>query len=586
MRGSLSLAAIPAVRYELPEDAPIHQGAEQIFLHLDDRGFVPFHPVLAEKFGHKAAIFVGMALYWTRHSLRNHPERGGWFFMSLAQWKSAIGLTRTEQASVRELLMGEGVLEEMLVGRPAVLNYRLNVPALAKALAMRGKGHKLTWDLASSWFKGCKVYYKPLADVAGSIAGGLYLAYLLQRHRECLKLGQLSDGAIPVSQDEISSALVLGPKVQRNARERLKKAGFINEVGIGGALVRINFDAILLCLRGQSIKPLPRKVDTDTATPAASTKAAPSKGAPAPKQTLDLSGLSFAFSQATLGLSATRPATRPRDLLLSFLSDDLVPRKPVEIRQVGVDLAVSEMPADSAQISNANRELAKDLSGMGSEAGTKESFAVSCKQETKSLAETCRLHLPFPAIYIQRTSIQSTTTTATNSRSIADDVRAGEGAKSLSTDKLYAGLASDLIFPTWLDFALHVSISKLLAKLPLEQQQQALDEMEGSNRTFHKVKSPVAWLNSVVKKYKAGECIWAYAPVIAAERIELAKQAAAQQAQKEASLKAFREGSAHAVANPMPEAVKVSEPVDKEAARAKLLALRNEKAAKIGRSTK
>lgn len=36
--------------------------------------------------------------------------------------------------------MGEGVLEEMLVGRPAVLNYRLNVPALAKALAMRGKG--------------------------------------------------------------------------------------------------------------------------------------------------------------------------------------------------------------------------------------------------------------------------------------------------------------------------------------------------------------------------------------------------------------------------------------------------------------
>ncbi|MDH1255687.1 hypothetical protein N5C67_23880, partial [Comamonas thiooxydans] len=394
MRGSLSLAAIPTVRYELPEDAPIHQGAEQIFLHLDDRGFVPFHPVLAEKFGHKAAIFVGMALYWTRHSLRNHPERGGWFFMSLQQWKSAIGLTRTEQASVRELLMGEGVLEEMLVGRPAVLNYRLNVPALAKALAMRGKGQKLTWDLASSWFKGCKVYYKPLADVAGSIAGGLYLAYLLQRHRECLKLGQLSDGAIPVSQDEISTALVLGPKVQRNARERLKKAGFINEVGIGGALVRINFDAILLCLRGQSIKPLPRKADADKATPAASTKAAPSNSAPATNQTLDLSGLSFAFSQATLGLSATPPAPRPRDLLLSFLNDDLVPHKPVEIRQAGATSSISEQPAKSEQISNASKELAKSFSDKGSEGGAKESFAVSCKQEPDSLDETCRLDLP------------------------------------------------------------------------------------------------------------------------------------------------------------------------------------------------
>ena len=585
MRGSLSLAAIPTVRYELPEDAPIHQGAEQIFLHLDDRGFVPFHPVLAEKFGHKAAIFVGMALYWTRHSLRNHPERGGWFFMSLQQWKSAIGLTRTEQASVRELLMGEGVLEEMLVGRPAVLNYRLNVPALAKALAMRGKGQKLTWDLASSWFKGCKVYYKPLADVAGSIAGGLYLAYLLQRHRECLKLGQLTDGAIPVSQDEISTALVLGPKVQRNARERLKKAGFINEVGIGGALVRINFDAILLCLRGQSIKPLPRKADADKATPAASTKAAPSNSAPATNQTLDLSGLSFAFSQATLGLSATPPAPRPRDLLLSFLNDDLVPHKPVEIRQAGATSSISEQPAKSEQISNASKELAKSFSDKGSEGGAKESFAVSCKQEPDSLDETCRLDLPFPAINIQRTSIQSTTTSPVNTSSTAD-VQAGEGGKSSSSDKLNAGLASGLIFPTWIEKSLHASLSKVLAKFPLEQQQQALDEMEGANRRFHKVKSPVAWLNSVVKKYRDGECIWAYAPVIAAERIELAKQADAQQAQKEASLKAFHEGSANAVANPVRVAVEGNGPLGKEAARAKLLALRNERAAMIGKAKK
>lgn len=75
-------------------------------------------------------------------------------------------------------------------------------------------------------------------------------------------------------------------------------------------------------------------------------------------------------------------------------------------------------------------------------------------------------------------------------------------------------------------------------------------------------------------------------PVIAAERIELAKQADAQQAQKEASLKAFHEGSANAVANPVRVAVEGNGPLGKEAARAKLLALRNERAAKVGMAKK
>ena len=84
-----------------PVGSTVH---EEIRLHLDERGFVPFHPLLAEKLGHKAAIFVGMSLYWTRHSLRNHPKREGWFHMSIQQWQQSIGLSRTEQATVRELL--------------------------------------------------------------------------------------------------------------------------------------------------------------------------------------------------------------------------------------------------------------------------------------------------------------------------------------------------------------------------------------------------------------------------------------------------------------------------------------------------
>lgn len=50
-----------------------------------------------------------------------------------------------------------------------------------KALAGKASGlAKPTWDAVGSWLRSCKVYYKPLADVAGNIAAGLYLSYLLQ----------------------------------------------------------------------------------------------------------------------------------------------------------------------------------------------------------------------------------------------------------------------------------------------------------------------------------------------------------------------------------------------------------------------
>ncbi|MVT36625.1 hypothetical protein GO497_01140 [Acidovorax citrulli] len=222
MRATSLLQPPAATSFPPREDAgPSVQ--EQILLHLDERGYVPFHPTLAEKFGHKAAVFVGMALYWTRHSLRNHPQRSGWFNMSIQQWQAAIGISRTEQTTVRQALTESGVLEEMLLGRPAVMHFRLNVSALAKALARSGDDGVPTWDTVSSWFRGYHNYYKPLADIAGSVGAGLYLSLLLQWHRAAVLRGQLSNGCVEVSQDDISRALCLGPKVQRNARLRLKK---------------------------------------------------------------------------------------------------------------------------------------------------------------------------------------------------------------------------------------------------------------------------------------------------------------------------------------------------------------------------
>ena len=173
----------------------------------------------------------------------------------------------------RQQLIQAGVLEENLIGRPAVMNYRINVMALATQLSIRGAGSAaMNWDTAQSWFRGCHSYYKPLADVVGNIAAGLYLSYLLQRYRDCLQRGQLDSGCIFAPQETIVNMLHLGMKVQRNARERLKRAGLIQESGQGGALVRLNMDAILMCLDGRlekspktcssSLGRFPRPLDT------------------------------------------------------------------------------------------------------------------------------------------------------------------------------------------------------------------------------------------------------------------------------------------------------------------------------------
>lgn len=487
---------------------------EQILLHLDERGFVPFHPALSEKFGHKAAIFVGMALYWTRHNYRKHPDRGGWFHMSMTQWRNSIGLTRTEQESVREALMEVGVLEEFLVGRPAVMNYRINVAALAKELAInQAPNAPLNWDNAQSWFRGCHSYYKPLTDVVGNIAAGLYLSFLLQRHRDCLKRGQLDNGCIAVTQDLIAEHLHLGVKVQRNARDRLKRAGLIQESGPGGSLVRVNMDAVLMCLRGQATKPLKGRA---AALAKASAKAAPaptkraSNGASS-EPGVNLSGLGIAFSQLSFGMSSaineeSKPkVTRPRDLLLDFLNE----QPPVEIRQVNTAHPAQSVATFDSEIFKRDRALLRSAVLIAVDDAPPAKFAVSCKLES---AQTCNQELPKPASYIQRDVLQrdvvNTTTTASCSGGFSSSPKIPEDAASLVLPDNLTGLHTNQVLD-------------VLSGAPASEHQRLLDELCGQmrNKTIHK---PAGWLFGLIRKMQSGPLVLTYADGIAADRLAAA----------------------------------------------------------------
>jgi len=516
--------------------------AQQIILHLEDRGFVPFHPALSERFGHKAAIFVGMALYWTRHSLRNHPQRGGWFHMSIAQWQSSIGLTRTEQATVRTELMEAGVLEELLIGRPSVLNYRINVKALTAALGGTLGPSKPSLEAVASWMRSCRVYYKPLADIASNIAAGLYLSYLLQCHRDQLRAGQLDNGCVSASQLDISESLALGTKVQRNARDRLKKAGLIQECGSGGSLVRLNFEALLLCLRGQAIKPLKKSARSadlavgaapvTTGEPQVASTALPERAA-ASGPGLDLSGLGIGLQQLTLtleGVTATRPPApkRSRDLLLHFLEDSFP--APVGNRQVGKVNDDFQKPLESAVKRCSDNDLG-DLPSPLQRAhapglknavscilGSSES-AVSCNGHPENFAETCKPDLPFPAPYIQD-DISITTTTS----EVAQKLEGSSSGLEFAPEEGEVGLQeekSQLVFPVALSAMHREAVQRVIHGLAFPDQQELLDELQGQMARGKEIRSPAGWLHGIVAKKAQGQPVaLVYAAEVAKARIE------------------------------------------------------------------
>lgn len=230
--------------------------SERVLGHLTERGFVPFHPVLAERFGHRAALFIGVCLYWTKYGLKHAPQRGGWFHMSAKDMTAATTLSRHEQDTVRALLEDRGILEQRLAGRPAVLHYRLDLRSLATALDVVENGEPApTLDQAWTWFQGTITFYRPLADIGGNAAAGLYLSYLLRQLQQSLTRDGIHGELLQVEPARVARSLCLTPKVVRTARERLKRSGLLSDVG---QFQRVNLGAILACLQQQSVKPLPR----------------------------------------------------------------------------------------------------------------------------------------------------------------------------------------------------------------------------------------------------------------------------------------------------------------------------------------
>jgi hypothetical protein len=93
---------------------------------------VAFHAILGRVCGSATAgLMLSQAIYWSERT----NDQNGWFYKTQAEWEEEICLSRWEQETARKRLRERGFLAEQLRGNPARLYYRVEIEAVARAVA-------------------------------------------------------------------------------------------------------------------------------------------------------------------------------------------------------------------------------------------------------------------------------------------------------------------------------------------------------------------------------------------------------------------------------------------------------------------
>lgn len=533
----------------------------QVLQHLNARGFVPFHPTLAHNLGHKVALFLGLCLYWTRHSARNNPQRQGWIHLSAAEITEATTLTRREQDTVRAVVGSRGLLEEQLRGRPAKMHYRLNLRLLANRLEIIDAG-SVTVETAWAWFEKSVSFYRPLGDLAGSAAGGLYLSFALRQQRKALLAGGFAE-LVPLLPEEIERALCLSPKVQRTVRERLKRLGLLTLSAESAHVVRLNIQAILACVRGQAIATLPKAGRADRQVPVSPAGRVQASRAPsaAPKSA-DL------IPQPDLLMSAGRDAGS--DTGETFNSMWLLRAVMFEtgFRQQQV-ADFQQLGRAAAAVGAGEKEgISPLIAGAQTAKLEPAPSAQTAKLERSESAQTAKLEVPKPPNYIQ-TVFTNTTTTIKRAKAAAGDDSEACRRRQIDVSESETGVGDELdglIFPTWLPATVLTGMRDALLQAPADLRQQLLDELQGQlqipTKTIH---NPVGYLLGLIRGCRNG-AVLALAETVAFDR----ERRTAVQQQRQAAMSPAEDSP-------------IASPQVREEARARLQALRQEYVSKGAR---
>ena len=499
---------------------------EAALQRLSSQGFVQYHPILADKLGSfKAALFLGHAMYWARHVHTNFQSRDGWFFLSAKQCTEATGLSAREQASARQLLIEHSLLAEMLSGRPAKLHYKVDLKQVALFLGLSGI-EQPSWQQLLPLFSGCINFYRPLTTITGNVASGLYLSYLLNQHRHFMSYPRQGAG-FTVSQSALRTALCLGPKTQRNARDRLKQIGLLIE---HGNLLQINLQALSALLQGQESKPLKQTrksaIKVEEAAPHLSLISAPQAPDPAPNSTRlfkaaaisqkQLFGLhpvgaaqipvtpkTFGAVQAQIVGALRNPGLRPGRLFGHLAGKCQLP--PAVITDTACQTGAENAKLNVPDAENANQRA----------------------QNAKLTGPNRKTKLP-KTQNIKTTNIKQTTTstslTPVDNSEQGDSVEVARRRSSFDSS-LPPNTAStevqSMAMPAALQDRWHESVRQVLVSARPEDRQSLLDELEGQlSNPGKKIHNPPGYLHNLRVAFECGLAKLAYAEAVATERKE------------------------------------------------------------------
>lgn len=506
---------------------PRHDGGNEVaggltatMRAVTSQGFIQFHPSLAERLGFKAALFLGHALYWSRHLAKTQPKRNGWFFMTARQWQQATGLTTREQTSVRELLVDQQLLVERVAGKPARMHFRVDLTRLAHWAGLHADEDgtsSMTWEQFSPWMRGCVSFYRPLVDVAGgSVAAALYLSYLLHAQRFSTQIAGAEDGFFPISQEDVRIALCLGPKTQRNAREKLRQLGLLHE---RYGLARVDLDALGHALgQPKAIAEAPSGMGVRRRLEPAAT--------PQPRVT---------------AAAAVSPGRTGSVLLEQMVGQESANRLVIKTRGW---LAPSSALAQSQQ---EGQKAPPSAACQPSALLSKLEVAVLSKPGPKvaqNANQTCpfvETNLPFCRTHIQEQSNTTTTTTGAHAGEAQPSFdKTASRRRRVSKISEPAGVFTEpvaeanppvrqadtapcdqpeLLLPKALHPEWHDAVRQTLLSAPQPVRQQLLDELEGQLGIAGKtIANPPGYLHALIRRHASGELVLAMADQVATAR--------------------------------------------------------------------
>lgn len=126
---------------------------------------IAFQPVFKRITGSTvAAIMLSQAWYWS--SRTKNPD--GWFYKSGIEWEDETGLSRSEQETARRINKAKGVMDEVLLGVPATMHYRVLKDRVWELLGVQF-AETLQTEYAGSQQTGMPGSSKPVSPIPANI---------------------------------------------------------------------------------------------------------------------------------------------------------------------------------------------------------------------------------------------------------------------------------------------------------------------------------------------------------------------------------------------------------------------------------